>query len=234
MNDNSSDYNVKVDYFIERRCSPSWCIPRNTILFHDLTFLLKGKAIYLIDGIQYNLTGGDIIYIPKGSVREAYTYEEDPMHCYAFNFQCCDNNGDCRRLPLPHTFKAYYPGNPSEFVRISRHTGITECGRIPKHGEIKEYERISECYNLMELYRYFNKIWLERNQGYMLEARAILMLILNRYLRMANGACSSASCRDNRVEKIKEYIVVYESLFSFISQIVQSNTGRARLRLSSL
>ena len=166
----SCNYHVSVDYFIERRCMSSWCITRNTIAFHDLTWVISGKATYFIDDIPFNLSEGDVIYIPKGSMREAVTYAEEPMHCYAFNFQCGDDDGDCRKLPLPSVLKADFNGG------------------------------------LSDLYRYFNKIWLERKQGYMLEARAIFMLILYRYLYMANYAPGFSSYGDRRVESIKEYI----------------------------
>lgn len=72
--------------FAYRRCHPDWTIQRAVIDFHDLTFVVKGKAEYWINGEKYTAEAGDLIYVPEGSVREAYTYKETPMHAYPFNF----------------------------------------------------------------------------------------------------------------------------------------------------
>lgn len=170
MDASSCGYDVSVDYFIDRQCAPSWRIAKNAIPFHDLTWVLSGESTYLIDGVPYGLSGGDVIYIPKGSTREAFTSPRNPMHCYAFNFQCRMDGADCRKLPFPLKFKVEFPGS------------------------------------LPDLYRHFNKIWLERSPGYALEARAILMLILCRYLRMAQEGPGFSPYGDMRIESIKEYI----------------------------
>ncbi|MEN6312811.1 MAG: AraC family transcriptional regulator [Clostridiaceae bacterium] len=166
----SCNYHVSVDYFIDRQCTPSWCITQNAISFHDLTWVLSGESTYFIDGVPYHLTGGDVVYIPKGSMREAFTSVQNPMHCYAFNFQCRIDGTDCRKLPFPLKFKVEFPSS------------------------------------LLDLYRHFNKIWLERSPGYTLEASAILMLIIYRYLRMVQCSPGFSSYRDMRTESIKEYI----------------------------
>lgn len=76
-----------VVFFVDRRCFPQWEIIRQTINFQDLTFVVEGKSNYFINGIKYTVEAGDVIYIPVGSVREAYTFTDCPMHSYAFNFK---------------------------------------------------------------------------------------------------------------------------------------------------
>lgn len=79
-----------VFHFVDRRCFPGWMIGKDTIDFHDLTFVMEGKACYIINGVEYIVEGGDLVYAPPGSVREAYTFDETPMHAYPFNFHWLD------------------------------------------------------------------------------------------------------------------------------------------------
>lgn len=72
--------------FVDRRCYPDWAIGKARIGFHDLTFVVGGKANYYVNGELFTVEAGDIIYIPEGSVREAHTFEDKPMHAYPFNF----------------------------------------------------------------------------------------------------------------------------------------------------
>ncbi|MCL6456637.1 MAG: helix-turn-helix domain-containing protein [Gorillibacterium sp.] len=72
--------------FVDRRCFPNWEIVRRKNGFHDLTFVVEGKANYYINGEKYTVRAGDMLYVPSGSVREAHTFKEAPMHSYAFNF----------------------------------------------------------------------------------------------------------------------------------------------------
>ncbi|OKP79551.1 AraC family transcriptional regulator [Paenibacillus helianthi] len=76
----------KVFLFVDRRCFPDWEIGRSLIDFHDLTFILEGQADYYINGEKFTVKAGDMLYAPPGSIREARTCKESPMHSYAFNF----------------------------------------------------------------------------------------------------------------------------------------------------
>lgn len=78
--------------FIERRCFPDWVIIKNQNFFHDLTFVVEGKANYFVNGVKYTVEAGDLIYIPSGSTREAHTFKENPMHAYPFNFHWLEPN----------------------------------------------------------------------------------------------------------------------------------------------
>ncbi|MGO4106095.1 AraC family transcriptional regulator [Paenibacillus sp. YAF4_2] len=76
--------------FVDRRCFPSWTIQKAKISFHDLTFVIEGKSNYYIDGEKFTAEAGDLIYVPGGSIREAHTFNESPMHSYPFNFYWAD------------------------------------------------------------------------------------------------------------------------------------------------
>ena len=84
-------------YFVDRRCFPDWEIVEQRIDFHDLTFVVEGRSVYRVNGVDYEARAGDMIYVPMGSVREAYTFKDDPMHSYAFNFNWLPGSSE----PLP-------------------------------------------------------------------------------------------------------------------------------------
>lgn len=57
------------------------------ITYHDLTVVIKGRLEYMIDGKEIVLEGGDLIFIPQGSVR--YRNASDTSVDYiSFNFTC--------------------------------------------------------------------------------------------------------------------------------------------------
>lgn len=72
--------------FVDRRSFADWEIISSTIDFHDLSFIVEGKADYFINGEKFSVQAGDMLYVPSGSVREAHTFAEAPMHSFAFNF----------------------------------------------------------------------------------------------------------------------------------------------------
>ncbi|WP_270170884.1 AraC family transcriptional regulator [Paenibacillus sp. SYP-B4298] len=72
--------------FTERNCFPDWVITKNQNSFHDLTFVIAGKANYFVNEVKYTVEAGDLIYIPSGSTREAHTFKDNPMKSYPFNF----------------------------------------------------------------------------------------------------------------------------------------------------
>ncbi|HEX2944732.1 MAG TPA: AraC family transcriptional regulator [Clostridia bacterium] len=82
-----------IEYFVNRKCTPGWNIIRSTIDFHDLTYVYGGRSVYIVNGEEYKLQQGDLIYIPSGNVREAYTFTEDPIQSFAANFHI-HNPGD--------------------------------------------------------------------------------------------------------------------------------------------
>lgn len=76
---------VQFRHYVQRVAVPTWKISKEIINYYDLTFIYKGRAIYTVDGKNYKLSAGDVICIPPGSERSAYTFEEAPMHSFALN-----------------------------------------------------------------------------------------------------------------------------------------------------
>ncbi|MFC0214581.1 AraC family transcriptional regulator [Paenibacillus chartarius] len=106
--------------FVDRRSFPDWEIIRQEINFHDLTFIVGGKADYYVNGKKYTAEKGDLIYVPPGSIREANTYKENPMHSYAFNFWLSPSND--LHLPFQTVTRSFVPveviGYVKEFAQV--------------------------------------------------------------------------------------------------------------------
>lgn len=94
-----------IKYFVNRKSTPSWSVENSTIDFNDLTFVYSGCAVYMVNGIEYLLNPGDFIYITKGSQRQAHTYRDNPVKCYAINFDWLLPHHDIVHLPLPTIFR---------------------------------------------------------------------------------------------------------------------------------
>ncbi|MEN8907492.1 MAG: AraC family transcriptional regulator [Clostridiales bacterium] len=104
-----------VNYFVDRVGSSNWKIIKSKINFHDLTYIYKGNVTYIVNNIVMNAREGHFVYIPKGSIREAYTYKENPLHAFSCNFFCHINGNFNIELPLPTIFRI---GKTSELTEL--------------------------------------------------------------------------------------------------------------------
>lgn len=100
-NDGGFDFHIpEIEYFIERKCQPSWYIPEEIIPFHDLSYITAGRAVYTIDDVDYQLSAGDLLYVPPGCKRRAVTDRENLMSMYSINFNWLYPAGDLTPLPF--------------------------------------------------------------------------------------------------------------------------------------
>lgn len=90
-----------IGYLIYRKCTPTWEIAKNEISFCDITYVIEGRGIYTINGVQYEVKRGDLLCIPRGSIRMARCIVDDLMNVYSANFKLYDMNGQQADLPLP-------------------------------------------------------------------------------------------------------------------------------------
>lgn len=90
-----------IGYLIYRKCTPTWEIAKNEISFCDITYVIEGRGIYTINGVQYEVKRGDLLCIPRGSIRMAHCVVDDLMNVYSANFKIYDMNGQQADLPLP-------------------------------------------------------------------------------------------------------------------------------------
>jgi len=112
-------------FFVERKCFPDWEIVKQQIGFHDLTFVLEGESTYIVDGVEYAVEAGDVIYIPMGSVREAYSSKDNPMHSFAFNFYWLPTGGP-DPLPLQTVTKNAFTEEIAEYIRQFSHSWLSQ------------------------------------------------------------------------------------------------------------
>jgi len=101
---NHDDFNNAVpmlEYFNFRNNTPAWRIDPAQTDFVDLTYVIGGRAEYIIDGVLYHVNAGDLLCIPPGSSRAATSVE--PMHfCgFAANFFMRQPDGGDIAVPLP-------------------------------------------------------------------------------------------------------------------------------------
>ena len=57
-------------YYRHNIYGPHKNIDNHQIKFHELTFLIDGRMSYYIDGEKHDMSSGDIIYVPAGSMRQ--------------------------------------------------------------------------------------------------------------------------------------------------------------------
>ncbi|NQX64029.1 AraC family transcriptional regulator [Paenibacillus qinlingensis] len=90
-----------IGYLIYRKCTPTWEIAKNEISFCDITYVIEGRGIYTINGVQYEVKRGDLLCIPRGSIRMAHCIVDELMNVYSANFNIYDMSGQQADLPLP-------------------------------------------------------------------------------------------------------------------------------------
>ena len=88
----------EISYVVHRKCNADWVIENKVIDFHDLAYIISGKGVYLIDGTENEIAAGDLVYIPSGCVRQAWTSPDEPLEIYAINFELDPDE------PLPFSF----------------------------------------------------------------------------------------------------------------------------------
>lgn len=82
-----------IEYFVRRYCQPDWeCIPQ-VICFTNLVYVVDGKGTYTINGVEYPVGKGDLIYIRTGSHRMAQTDPVNRLNLFAIDFHMYDIRG---------------------------------------------------------------------------------------------------------------------------------------------
>jgi AraC-like DNA-binding protein len=76
----------EIYYNVFRKCQPEWLLRPHLVDHYDMTYIIKGKARYTIDGKVYELGQGDLLCLTEGANKAALTYPENLMHCFSVNF----------------------------------------------------------------------------------------------------------------------------------------------------
>jgi AraC-like DNA-binding protein len=90
-----------IDYVIFRKCTPAWRMYQHKINSCDITYIIEGKAQYIINGNSYSLQAGDLLCLPEGCVRSGVTYPNSLMRCFSVDFSMSDYSGEAVALPFP-------------------------------------------------------------------------------------------------------------------------------------
>jgi AraC-like DNA-binding protein len=104
-----------IHYVVFRQCSPSWRVSPHKVSNFDITYLIHGRACYVIDGTKYELSAGDLLCLPEDTRKEAVTYPDHLMHCFSVNFQPKNLNMQDIKLPLP---MINHIGVRNDFIRL--------------------------------------------------------------------------------------------------------------------
>jgi AraC-like DNA-binding protein len=91
----------KIGYVVYRKCTPAWTIHEQELKCWDFTYVIHGNARYTIDGSDYMLEPGDLLCLPIGTVRKAFTWPDRLMHCFSVDFKLNDFKGRPAYLPFP-------------------------------------------------------------------------------------------------------------------------------------
>jgi AraC-like DNA-binding protein len=97
-----NDLIPELHYYVHRYSTPDWKIvgpPR--IPFIDITYLLEGRAEYIINGTRHILKKGDLLCVPKGASRLAQCVPGVEFELYSVNFFLKDRQGRETTLPFP-------------------------------------------------------------------------------------------------------------------------------------
>jgi AraC-like DNA-binding protein len=74
-------------YFMFEKCNPGWRIQPRTVEDHDLTYIIKGNARFVVNGTAHELESGDLLYLNEGDLKEAATTLQNPMQCFTVSFK---------------------------------------------------------------------------------------------------------------------------------------------------
>lgn len=125
---NHDDASPVMDYFVVRKCTSSWEIEESVTHFIDLTYVIDGTARYFIDNVEYNPVAGDLLCIPKGSLRRAESVPSDLMECVSANFTLSSLSGEEMTLPFPIITNIGYH---ADIIALHKDLGVEWLMRAP-------------------------------------------------------------------------------------------------------
>jgi AraC-like DNA-binding protein len=180
----TDDFVPKIAYHVFRKCNPDWQIRDHYVTDHDLTYIIKGKARYTINGTSHELGSGDLLYLNVGDIKSAQTYSGNLMHCFGINF--------ISKYPSKKT-----PVQPDKHNKNGKH-------------DFPMVSHIGIRQDIIDLFRELTISWNEQQQGYITKTRALLMLIISRLAEIIIHDNDSSS-DDYRISKITRYISMHYS-----------------------
>jgi len=118
----------KIHYANFRKCTPAWTLPEHTTGAANLTYLIKGDALYTINGQAVDLTQGSLLVLPKNNVRKGITFPDRTMQCFSVDFDLINAKKQLVSLPFP---LASLPGLHEDIIRMFHDLAFSWSNRIP-------------------------------------------------------------------------------------------------------
>lgn len=95
------DITPHIDYAVFRKCTPAWEMAEQKFNRCDITYVVHGNALYRINGVEYEVSEGSLLYVSRGSIRAGVTFPERLMHCFSVNFLLKTRGNRDAALPFP-------------------------------------------------------------------------------------------------------------------------------------
>jgi len=149
--DNAVPY---IGYFSYRKNTLNWRIEPSITDFADMTYVIGGDAVYIVNGKKIAVSAGDLLCIPEQSSRSAISYSAGTFECFAVNFRMIGIDGEVVSIPLPLLASVgIHEGIISLFKRLNENW----LGRSPG------YTMCVKAYFMLILQRFFEMLLYEVN-----------------------------------------------------------------------
>ena len=147
---------VTINYYIHRSTTPSWTINGVNVDWPELLYVIKGQAEYKVNGVNFTVKKGDLLYSKKNSRRYAKTCQNDLMECYSVSGPVYSADFDETVLPFPDIT---HVGIHEDIISMYKNLDSAWVTRNPG------YELKARGIYMMILQRFFNLIHFKENEN---------------------------------------------------------------------
>jgi AraC-like DNA-binding protein len=162
----------------------------------DIQYLVFRKTTPRWNLKEHFVSDCDITYLIKGNAR--YTVNGVP-HRVSAGDVVCFSEGDLKAA-------ATNPDSPMECLSVNcklRRSDGAEL-RLP----FPSVSHIGQQQDVVHLFHELIYVWFDRQPGYIIKARGLMLLIIHRFFELT-GVHDESAVRDYRVNKIARYIIAH-------------------------
>ena len=125
-----NEMNPEIRYIINRKCTPTWEMFLNSLDGINITYIVHGEARYTVDGKKINVSPGNLLVLPRGTLRRAITFPDKLMECFSVDFVLKNSRGHDLSLPFPPLSK---PGRHEDIIRLFQELTFTWLDKQPSY-----------------------------------------------------------------------------------------------------
>jgi AraC-like DNA-binding protein len=81
------DFNPQIAGCMFLKCKPGWHIVSRAVEDYDITYIVKGRARYVINNTAHDLESGDLLCLNEGDLQSAATSPSHLMQCFSVQFK---------------------------------------------------------------------------------------------------------------------------------------------------